>query len=157
MKTSSSGASTTSVIHGVIPADDIEQPVDITGGGQGRFGDDAVRSAEDEPLGIGFLVVDGGHLGVVDDYDVKHCGFDRFDRWEPHGFARPPEEVTNVLDGEELSSSEDADVVTDPPHLAEHVRGHERRRASVDLVAEERVELPLHQRVQPGGGLVHHH
>ena len=50
--------------------------------------------------------------------------------------------------------ADDADAVADPLDLVELVRGEEHGGAALALLGDDGQELLLHQRIEPGGGLV---
>ena len=65
-------------------------------------------------------------------------------------------QVRQRLDRDQPAGAQHPDPVGDPLHLAEHVRGQQHGAAGRGVLADQRVELLLHQRVQAAGRLVEH-
>ncbi len=60
----------------------------------------------------------------------------------------------HVLDGDQASLADEGDALADALHLGEHVRREEDGLAPVARFVDHAVELALHERVEPAGGLV---
>ena len=69
---------------------------------------------------------------------------------------RAADDVVHRFDGGEPALPEDADAIAHPLDLRQVVRREEHGRALRAQLPDEAGELLLHERVQPGGRLVHH-
>jgi hypothetical protein len=67
---------------------------------------------------------------------------------------RDPAQVLQRVHHDEPSLAQDGQPVGDPLHLRQRVRGEEDRATLGAALGQQRVEALLHQRVQPGDGLV---
>jgi len=94
------------------------------------------------------------YVEVVDAVEVQVEPRRRFGSAQMDDLPAPVEQVGDRLRRNQPAVAEDADAVTDPPHLAQDVRGEEYRLPGLRLVAHELVESPLHQWVEPRGRLV---